>query len=307
MWVGTQADLLRLLRLMEKRYEPLLESHSAQSTAHRREMLRIAQDRKTRSERAFSTSEPMAPNQIEQVEQIRADRSAEIEAEVEEMTQRLHEAEAKAAGAGRIDAVLIGKDNERRSVTGSASELVDYLDGRYIYEIEFSAPSGNILDHSISIRADRQDGIYLRISSVDSQWCIAGFSEIQDEIRKNTPLWQFVRNPIFLYVLFAIVSIVGLWHIGDTIALWTTETGNFSGETLQLANWLYYAGILATTLSIPPMVRRYVPAFEVVPPNSQARGRRVIAVLVTTFSTVILSVFSNVISSAILNAPNGGS
>lgn len=285
MWVGSYADFKRLLRLMEKQYESLLADHKVSATKHRRKMLQMSEDEK---KRLSASATP------------RAERLAEIESDIADEKQKLEDAEAEAEGAGRIELTLTGKDNERRSVTGTASELVEYLDGRYIHELELSAPSGNIRNHSMSLRVDRREGLYLGISSTDSQWCIAGFAELSDEIKKQVPKWRFLRTLPFLWAFWVIVSTVGLWFIGDTIAIWTTETGKFSGTTKELVDVVYpWLAVFVTILGIF-WSRRTLPAFEIVPAGKRSRGNALFIGVGSPLLGLVIGVLGNALSKAIL-------
>jgi hypothetical protein len=293
MWVGSQADLLRLLRLVEKRYEPLLADHATKLTAQPRKRLSMSEAHKGRLLQIVRTEEPS-------IDPFLSERLDDVNSDIEEETQKLRQAESTAAGAGRIDMSLTGKDNERRSVTGTASELVDYLDGRYIDEVEFEAPSGDIRSHSISVRASRRNGLYLRVSSTDAQWCIAGFAEISDEVVKQLPVWRFVRNPVILWLFYSALSAVGLWFAGDTIAIWTTETGKFSGSAADIARTLYSGGMIAVVLAGLYLTRRLIPAFEVVRSGNSSVGGRVFTVLGSSIGAVVLGVVGNAVSKVVV-------
>lgn len=294
MWVGSQADLLRLLRQVEKRYEPLLAEHATKRTAHPRKMLRMSEDHKARilenMQKATSASDSHWRERLD-----------EVNSDIEEETQKLQEAESEAANAGRIDMTLTGKDNERRSVTGTASDLIDYLDGRYFDEIEFSAPSGDIRNHSISLRASRRDGLYLGVSSKDdAEWSTAGFADLSEVIDKHVPKWRLVRSSVFLWFFFSALSAVGLWFVGDTIALWTTKTGKFTGDAAGLASLIWGAGMVAVTLTGMYLTRRFIPAFEVTRSGSPSRGGRVLAILGSSIGAVLLGIIGNAASKLLI-------
>lgn len=292
MWVGTQADFKRLLKLVEGRFEPLLAEHSVQATQHARKMLHMSEAQRARLLGDVSKANIPSGFQLE--------RLAAIDSDIKEETQRLQEEEAKAASAGQIDLNLTGKDNERRSVTGVASELVEYLDGRHIQEVELSAPSGNIRNHSITLRAGRSEGLYLSISSTDSQWCIAGFSEISDEIAKQVPGWRFLRTLWFLSGVYFLASAVALWYIGDTIAVLSMPSGKFTSDAQSIVALLYPGMMVAITYLGIGWTRKTVPAFELVPPGGKSRGRTLFTAVGSPVVAVALGVLGNAISKVVV-------
>lgn len=291
MWAGNQTDLLRLLRLVEKRYESLLPDYEVAVTEHPRRMLQMSEAAKGRV---------LASHEANAGDAYWAARLAEVENDIEKEKYALSQAESSAATAGQIDMSLTGRKEERRQVSSSASNLVDYLDGRYINEVEFSAPSGNIRNHTISLRGSRSDGIYFRVSSTDAQWCVAAFAELSDEIENHVPAGRFIRNAILLGAFFFVASFVGLYYIGDTIALWTTDTGRFTGVVDSVSQLLLSIGTGVATMGGVVLTRRYIPAFEIARAGEPSRGRRVLNVILSSVGAVGLGVLGNVVSQAVM-------
>jgi hypothetical protein len=289
MWTGSPADLERILRLVQKQYEPLIEDHIASATEHPRQMLAMKSSLKSLVE-----GSPASDRSAAEI--------AEINADVEARTKALEEAKEEASKAGRIDLALTGREDERRAVTGTAAELTQYLDGRHVHALEFSAPSGNIRNHSISIRADRKDGIYARVSSNDSQWCIAAFAELSDEIKKQVSKWPFLRNAIFLYFAYTVMIGVALWFAADTVAIWTTASHKFTREVASTITTVI--GILAPTLGMVSvfLTRKLIPAFEVVDAGQGSRGRRLLTAVGSVLGALVLAVVGNAVSKAVLGS-----
>lgn len=290
MWVGSQTDLLRLLGDIAKQYDPLLPGHTTEVTSHPSEMLEMAKDQKA----AFLTK---FGNDIDPyVEQ----RLSEIDLNIEKWTARLATAEDKASKGAEIKMTLTGKDDERRTVNGTPTELINYLDGRYIQELEFEAPTGSIPGHYISLRAGRRRGIYLHVSSSESHWGIAAFTDLKREVLAHVPRWRFVRNIFFLYAFFYISSVVGGWFIGDMIAGFTTPTGQFTGDAATIANVIYIFGTITITTFGVVLAQRLIPAFEVTLPGRRSRGSWALATLSSSFGAVGLAIIANGISKVLM-------
>lgn len=289
MWTGTATDLERILRLVQKQYEPLIEDHVVSATEHPRHMLATKTSLKSLIEANESGSGA-------------ASRVAELVGEVEERTKALEKAEADAKNAGRIDLTVTGREDERRSVTGTAAELVEYLDGRHINTLEFSAPSGSIRNHTITIRADRKDGMYARASSTDARWCIAAFSELSDEVKKQVPRWPFLRNMVFLYFAYTIMFGFAFWYIADTIAIWTMPSHKFPKDVATSFATIIGWAAPAVAFGATALTRRLIPAFELVEAGKGSRGRRMVASVGSVVIALVLAVVGNAVSKAILGS-----
>lgn len=289
MWTGSATDLGRILRLVQKQYEPLIEDHVASATKHPRQMLGIATAHKSFLEENRSDSSDST-------------QLVKVVAEIEERAKALEESEAEARNAGRIDLTVTGREDERRAVTGTASEIVEYLDGRHINALEFSAPSGSIRNHTITIRADRKDGIYARASSTDARWCIAAFAELSDEIKKQVPRWPFLRNVFFLYLAYTVMFGVALWYLADTVAIWTMPGQKFTREVSSAISTILGWVAPALAFGAVYLTRRLIPAFEVVETGKASRGKRMMASIGSVLAAVVLAVVGNAVSKAVLGS-----
>lgn len=255
MWVGSPSDLKRLLRLIEKQYEPLLPAHTAEQTRHAREMLDL--------------SNPPA--------------------EKARWEERLQRDEEKANRAANFEVVLTNRDNETRSVTGAASEITDYIEGRRFDEMDISAPSGNILGHRISLRATRKHGLYARISSSDSKWCLATYAEVNEEIRRQVPPWRFIRTGWFWWLLGSL-----LW-VAFTLTVDIVPDEGIDTPTQIL---LVFLGGLAGSVLIGMGILlggKLIPAFELTEPGRRSRGKAALAILGSVASALVLGVAGNAI------------
>lgn len=289
MWVGSPTDFQRLLRLVEKQYEPLIPEHVVAETKHARTMLAMSEASKRE---LIATPLPNYPEAAAH----QAARIGTLDSDIEDEKKKVEEAEAEASQAGRIELSLTGNENERRTVIGTSAELTDYLDGRYLESAEFVAPSGHIRNHSISLRAGRSNGLYARLSSNDAKWCIAGFAEIADEVDKQVPRWRFIRSSYFLYPLYFVSGALALWFLGDGLGLYPIEDGKFT--SLGSTNF-----VLAFVVGNPLLshfavnfTQNAIPAFQIVPLGKQHPGRAVITVLGGSLGTIALGILVNVLS-----------
>lgn len=292
MWVGSQNDLLRLLRDITKQYDPLIPLHVSEQTDYPSQMLRMAKDEKT--ELASNSGTESDDSYWTQR------RVLEVDSKIEMWTEKLAAASDEASIAGQIKMTLTGKDNERRTVTGEPSELVSYLEGRYIQDLEFEAPSGPIRGHYISLRAGRGRGIYLQVSSTDSRWGIASFTDLKREILAHVPKWRFIRSAAFLYPFFFVISFIGLLAVEEMVATLTTSGGKFEGTASAVAAVLRTLGNVAITTVGVWLTQRQIPGFEVTRSDRASRGSRILATLGSSLGAVLLAVAANALSKVVL-------
>lgn len=299
-WAGSDTDFRRLLRLMEKHVAPLIPKHVEQETAHERSLIQYPADRlkvlEIEATKAASDGHPTLYD-----EEI-----ARVRAEHEMLNARLERAEAKALGAGRIELSLTGKDEDRRKVTGTADELSEYLDGRYIQELEITAPSGFIKGYMIDARAGRDSGLYVRVSSKDANWALSAASEIHSEASRQLPTWRVLRSPFLLFSLYALGIGSVVYFLFDEIARRTTVTGKFAEPAATITFMAFVFISLAGASAATTWTRKYVPAFEIVHAGGRSRGRALIAIIGSTLAALVLGVAGNGISNALFSSGGPG-
>ncbi|MEO5318142.1 hypothetical protein PV761_06095 [Arthrobacter sp. CC3] len=219
-----------------------------------------------------------------------------LDSDIEDEKKKVEEAEAEASQAGRVELSLTGNENERRTVIGTSAELTDYLDGRHLESAEFVAPSGRIRNHSITLRAGRSNGLYARLSSNDAKWCIAGFSEIADEVAKQMPRWRFIRSGYFLYPLYLLSGGIALWFLGDGLGFYPSEGGKFTSAGSTNVGLVFLIGLPGLAYWAMHFTQKAIPAFQIVPLGKQHPGRAVITVLGGSLGTIALGILVNVLS-----------
>jgi hypothetical protein len=298
-WVGSDTDFRRLLRLMEKQVAPLIPKHVEKETAHARSMVQYPADRlellDAHAKKAAAEGKPTLYD-----EEI-----ARVSAEHESLAAGLEAAEAKARGAGRIELSLTGKDEDRRKVTGTADELSEYLDGRYIQELEITAPSGYMPGYTIDVRAGRDTGLYVRVSSKDATWALSAASEIHAEAARQVPVWRILRSAYILYPIYVLGIGSLVYFLFDEIARHTTETGEFSEPAASISYMAFLLISLSGAAAATTWTRIYVPAFEIVHAGGRSRGKALIAIIGSTLAALVLGVAGNGISNAIFSRGPG--
>lgn len=288
-WVGSSADFQRLLRRIENHCESLLPAHIAEKTKYARERLASCENR-----HAELLKEPLYNYPNAEVE--RDERLARMSQEIESAKERLGDEEREASEAGRIRLTLTGDKNERRTVIGTAQEIVDDLDGRPVKVAEFEAPSGHIPMHSIMVRADVSEGLYVRLSSADSHWCVAGFAELEDEINRQLPRWRFVRAAKFLTPLYFITFMSAFTLLGNAWRWYPREEGKLTSDALWNFAMIYLLAVPGFTVLATQLTQRFISAFEIVPGGKRHRGQALIAVVGSCIATVTLGILVNLIS-----------
>lgn len=290
-WAGSEDSLRRILRQIEGRFTKFVPSHVESSSAHELYMWESAKDRVKRLE---GTTRYRGDDEKEYEETLASARLDEQKA-----LQSLEAQRSEAAKAAELTLTWSGKGNEVRTVTGSADELVDYIDGRYIYEAEFEAPSGHLSGKRIALRGNIKSGLHLRVSADDPEWGIAAFSELDSEIANGVPRWKWARNTPLLYLIFVVSTFIVVYFALDAIALATTESGDFGESTALVASGLggAFAGITASIAATLTM--KHIPAFEIVRHGEKAKGRVLYGAMLGAVGAIILGVVSSAIAGAI--------
>ncbi|MFJ4168745.1 hypothetical protein ACIPY3_04475 [Paenarthrobacter sp. NPDC089714] len=258
LWAGTAGDLERLFKSMQKQYAPLIPAHVEKELRHPRKMLQFEEENRERLRKnaeEYGTDAGLAA------------RITKSEAELRKLTEELEKAETEALAAGSIQLSLSGLNGDRTTVTGNATQLIEYLDGKRFKSFVAIAPSGDIRAKSITVGGDREDGVDLRVSSNDAVWCRAAFSEVAEEIKKGVPRWKFIRRNWALWIFFNLIN-WGIWFLSAAL---------LPKGQLDLTGGIVYTvafGVIVGAMLVGGMIwsRRYVPAFEIVPTGGQPRG-----------------------------------
>jgi hypothetical protein len=288
MWTGAADDLQRLFKVMQKQYAQLIPAHVESQISHPREMLQWSEERGGRLAKdaaEYGTDSGLAA------------RISENEAEIKKWKEKLETAEADAQAAGNITLSLSGLNGDRTTVTGSAAQLIEYIDGKRFKSFEASSPSGDIRARRITIGADREKGIDLRVSSDDAAWCRAAFSELSEEIEKHVPRWKFVRSYTALWAFYSLLN-GGAWALVSAITPGNPRVDFMTGLVSVGVASVILALVLATAIHLS---RRYVPAFDLVATGGTPRGKAFL-----TFwgygvgLTLVLAVVGTAISKALL-------
>lgn len=299
-WVGTDADFRRLLRIMENAVEPLVPARVEEEAAHPRNMAAYQAERiKALEKNALLAAEKGHPGYYD--EEI-----AQAKTELESRVAAVERAEASARQIGLIDLSLTGKDDDRRKVTGTADELSEYLDGRYIKELEVTAPAGYLPGYTITARASCNTGLYVRVSSKDANWALSAASELQAEASRHIPKWRVLRSAWILFPLYLVAIASLMYLILDQVARWTTATGKFDAALGSLAwTFLYAISFVGGWLAVD-WTKNYVPAFEIVRSGERSRGKALLGFIGSAIAAVVLGVVGNGISNAIFGTGAGG-
>lgn len=291
-WSGSSSDLKRLLREIEKYMEPLIAPHVESETSFQTSTLRWTETRVTEAELRLERE-----NDRLSMRDLLESQLAEARADADRAREALDAKTEEASGAGRIDLTVFGYDDERRSTTGTANELVDHLDGRSYEALNFKAPSGSIYNYEISITATRDGGVDLRVSSKNDQWATAAYADLTREIQAGVPRWLFLRNVYFLYFVYALASGIALWNIGDAIANLNYSDGRFPPDVGNVVYFLYITLTLSLPAAAVALTRKVVPAFEVVREGKRSKGGALVGVIGSAVGAVALGILTNAISS----------
>lgn len=296
-WSGSLSDLKRLLRTVEQSFSGLIEPHVEAKTEPVKRRIAMIKERIASREASLRTMS----NQVSALGV--SDSVTALESDLGRWEDRLAETESEARLDAQIELQLTSSHEETRTVVGTADDLTDWLEGRTISSLQFSAPAGDIRNHKITLRGSRQGGLSLLVSSRDPQWASAAFADLTAEAAARQPGWRILRNVWLLMALYGVTLFFTLWNVGNMIAKLTTETGRFPSE---VGNTAWYI-LLTLVLTLAPLgvlwTRRAIPAFEVVPTGSKSRGRAALTVIGTSLGAIALGVIGNLVTTWLTAAP----
>jgi hypothetical protein len=291
---GANSDLKRVLRLIERPFESLMDAHVAERTASVRRQIAETERRVQRTTEMMSTYESVSARESLQ------ERLLTYEAELEALSDQLIAQTAEARDAGRIELTLTSSREETRTVTGSADDLSEWLEGRKFSAIELSAPSGRILHYRIKVTGGGS-GLSMDVSSRNAQWATAAFADLVGEAEHRMPPWRILRTVSLLFPLYTFVIGVTLSNIGDAIALLTTESGTFN-ETVGSVAWMVlFAATGSGAVLLTDFTRRTLPAFELVPSGSRSRGGAFLGVIGSAVGALGLGIVGNMLTSWLIS------
>ncbi|MFJ4029991.1 hypothetical protein ACIPWF_21850 [Paenarthrobacter sp. NPDC089989] len=280
MWSGTKEDFLRLLKLVEDPFAAHLPDHVKAKTARHRQTIEWIGKREAEATKDKETLPEYAEKRL-----------AALKTELEEAQRELEDAEAEASKAGLIRLALTSSNDERRQVTAGADDLSQYIDGRKIQGMEFSAPAAHMGRRSIDLRADK-DGLNVYVSSNDSQWSLASFAELEAEVVRNVPRLRFVRSAGFL---------IPLYFLSFAVAL-TTGTQGYINQLSDVSKYslLSFYGVVDAfaTFGAVALTQRLIPAFEIVKAGKRSGLSAALGVIGSALAAVALGVLGNVVFQA---------
>ncbi|MDQ0645670.1 hypothetical protein [Microbacterium murale] len=290
-WAGDNADMTRILTVLERESEALLPVHIEAKTARsRRELERVDSMIDRLMTDIDGRGDFARPSEGARLERYQAAR--------EDAVRRIDEEKSEAAGAALLSLAIQDRGG-RRVFNGDAESCVTYLVGREYDSISVEAPAFDVPEHQVSLTADKERGMHLRVFSTDDRWATATMTYLQKEAGGGSPWWGFMRSTPFLLASYVIALAFILYNIGDFIAKVTTDTGTFPQAVGTYVWMLWSVLVLAGSLLGVRLTQAWIRAFEVVPDGSRPRGRMVVAWFAGAAAAIALSVVANVVTDAL--------
>ncbi|MDR6969748.1 hypothetical protein [Leifsonia shinshuensis] len=287
-WAGTSDDLRQLLLIVEKQFDSVAESYVLRETQHLRARIKTLKNSIAEAERDIAESEAEDLRR-----RIAEDRLARNESELTDTQQELIDAENKARNSLRIQAAFNDNVSTTQTYVGSASDLADAAGDVFASSVIFTAPgSAYLAGERIAIELAVDSGLKLTVSSNDEKWARAAFSELEDQVLKGIPSWRYLRSlPVVAGSLagsFAVAGALIVVGLSNTKGVPSSAVANIALLFIFVALW--------AVVGITALVRRMVPAVEIIRGGRNSRGRAVWTFFGTVIVTIVLGVLVNRIS-----------
>lgn len=190
---------------------------------------------------------------------------------------------------------------------GEAGDLTAWLDGRTFDRLELSSPMACSEGHSIDVILDRTDGVVLRVDSRDAPWARSVYAELEGELELRCPALSKLRKAAWSYPLCflfsSILTIIGV----DIAAHWLTESGKYDHEQRGIILTFMSVFILLVTLLLPTVLRRFIPAIEVLPAGKDSKMSRMGHSLIASIATVLFGILIEILIRIYLGEENDSS
>lgn len=182
------------------------------------------------------------------------------------------------------------KGRDKQVLFGDAGDLANWLEGRTFDRLELSSPIVCAKGHLIQVILDRYDGVTLRVDSRDAAWARSVYAELESELKLRSPALSKVRKASWSYPLCFLFSSALIILGVDILAKVVTETGKYDNAMRVPIFALMTIAVLLATVLLPTAMRRFVPAFEVLPQGKDSKASIMGRSLIGSISAVVLGV-----------------
>lgn len=181
-----------------------------------------------------------------------------------------------------------------RSIQGNSVDIVRHLRFRKFARATFKGPQLGFSGPRVTLTVDESDGVFLTVQADNSQWGTYAWTEIVRAISQDVPWWGFIRFRVFLSPLFLIAGLA--WILPLALPL-TADIEETSGLSDSLALGLV-AGVPVAILILVGsfVIRKIIPAFDLVRNGSRARGSGAVILIGTTLLSIPVGVITNQVS-----------
>lgn len=283
MWIGSQSDLREILRILDEQSRPLAASFVEDATRFEREQVEWTTRHLERRNAQVSAEDSDNSDDASDSLMLR---------ELQRLTAFHERAIAKAENDMLIEADILLRSDERRTVTMDADGLARYLEDKSPLRLELSAPKSNLLDYKVKLAFDVVEGVSLSVSSIDAAWVSATYSDLQEAITRKAPRWSaLMRSRLISVPVFTASFATALYFLLD-------KTGDAIGNA-EVSGWLgvaYFPLVFIVVVLAVAIYERHVKAFEVLRLGQKGSLRAVLGLLGSSFVALLIGLLVNYLS-----------
>lgn len=176
---------------------------------------------------------------------------------------------------------------ERKSLVGPPSKVLEKCDPKLLESFTLMAGRdryGSSPEFSLTMKRKKdidrswdQPGVALHIEGRNYGWVQEADNRLSGAIKRYVPWWRFLRAPWIAPVVYAVIAVGSGALIGSPFGAGSAVLGGSIGLNFGL-----YA--------MPPLARKLLPVFEVVPVGGRPTGARVIGVVGSLLGQIAIGV-----------------
>jgi hypothetical protein len=181
---------------------------------------------------------------------------------------------------------------------GPPDQIVNELDPAFVERLSMRAPRSSSLPIQATIHLTREKGCSVELRGDDPSWLRTARDTLSAELERGVPRWAWLRT------LPGAALIAGVLYLALVIASWDSfvlrsqATGKpFSfgwRPVLTFALGIIFSGLIGAVME--PGMRSLLLGFEIVPPGATPKSRKVLGIIGSLASALVLGIIVNLIT-----------
>jgi hypothetical protein len=192
----------------------------------------------------------------------------------------------------------IGERDLSLTHAGPPDQIVNELDPAFVERLSIRAPRSASLAVQATVHLTREKGCSVELRGDDPSWLRLARDTLSAELERGVPRWAWLRT------LPAAALIGAVLYLAVLIAFWDRFVfeNERTGEPLSVGSrlLLIFAIGLIFSLIVGSIAERgmrtFLLGFEIVPPGATSKSRKVLGVIGSLASALVLGIIVNLIT-----------